>query len=100
MEEVKMILKEISRCIYGNDHRAINRHFEIVYEDEQGNRYTLSHTLFDVIPSFFEAYGPYSKDFQGILPRLKINNHEYWGDGIRWAKAKKEFCKELNAEIV
>ena len=92
-------LKEIRRETYGHDARAINRHAERLYEDEAGNRYVLSCTL-DGVPPFFEAYGPFRADHEGLLPRLKVLGKEYWGDGWTWHKALRAFCKELNASIV
>jgi len=91
-------LKEIKRETYGHDARAINRHAERLYEDEAGNRYVLSRTL-DGCPPFFEAYGPFREDHEGLLPRLKVLGREYWGDGWTWRKAVLTFCKELNANI-
>ena len=94
-----ILLKEIDRETYGQDARAINRHSERSYEDEAGNRYVLSCTL-DGCPLFFEAYGPFKKDHEGILPRLKVLGQESWGDGWTWRKALRAFCKELTARIV
>ena len=91
-------IKEIGRETYGNDGRAINRHAERTYEDEAGNRYILSRTL-DGVPPFYEAYGPFSKDHEGVLPRLKVLGKEYWGDGWTWRRALRAFCGELNASI-
>jgi hypothetical protein len=92
-------LKEIRRNTYGHDARAINRHSERWYEDAAGNRYVLSCTL-DGCPPFFEAYGPFKADHEGLLPRLKVAGQEYWGDGWKWRRALLAFCKELNAVIV
>lgn len=92
-------LTEVSREVYGNDTRAINRHSE--REFQVGNdriRYNLSRTL-DAFPPFFEAYGPYRDDHRGILPRLKVGGLAYWGDGWSWKRALKAFCAELNATI-
>jgi hypothetical protein len=91
-------LKEIGRETYGHSARAINLHCERLYADEAGNRYILSRTL-DGVPPFFEAYGPFRKDHEGILPRLKVLGCEYWGDGWTWRRALRAFCKELNASI-
>ena len=93
------LLKEIRRETYGHDARAINRHSERWYEDKAGNRYVLSCTL-DGIPPFFEAYGPFRVDHEGLLPRLKVLGKEYWGDGWTWRKALRAFCKELNANLM
>lgn len=91
-------LTEISRETYGGDDRAINRHCERRYRDKQGKRYVLSRTL-DGCPPFFEAYGPYKANHEGILPRLKIDGHEYWGSGWSWRKALEAFGRTLNAVI-
>ena len=91
-------LREIKRNIYGHDRYAINRHSERVFEDEGGNLFVLSRTL-DGCPPFFEAYGPYRKEHEGALPRLKVEGQEYWGDGWTWPKAEESFCRELNAGI-
>lgn len=91
-------LTEISRCVYGHDATAINRHSERVYEDQTGMRYILSSTL-DGVPPFFEAYGPFTAEHRGILPRLKVSGEDYWGSGWSWTKALKAFCLALKAEV-
>ena len=91
-------LKEIRRETYGHDSKAINKHSDRWYKDEDGKLYVLSKTL-DAFPLFFEAYGPFVENHEGLLPRLLINGKEYWGDGWNWRKALTAFCKELNAEI-
>jgi hypothetical protein len=85
-----MKLTQIDRDYYGHDERAINKHSVRVYEDEKGQRYNLSRTT-DGIPRFFEAYGPYAADFLGFLPRFKVNDRDYWGEGIGWKKAQRIF---------
>ena len=92
-------IREIKRETYGHDGRGINLHKERTYEDEAGNRYVLSCTL-DGCPPFFEAYGPFKADHEGLLPRRTVFGREYWGDGWTWRRALREFCKELNASIV
>ena len=92
-------LREVSRETYGHDGRAINRHSERRYMDKGGMCYVLSRTL-DGLPPFFEAYGPFKADHEGLLPRLKVLGQEYWGDGWSWRRALLAFCKELNAVIV
>lgn len=91
-------LTETNRVVYGHDESAINLHSARYYHDEAGRRYMLSHML-DGSPPFFEAYGPYSADHQGILPRLKVDGQEYWGSGWSWQKALKAFCRTINAVI-
>lgn len=91
-------LKEIRRETYGHDATAINRHSDRWYEDEARNRYVLSRTL-DGIPPFFEAYGPFKEDHEGVLPRLKVLGQEYWGDGWNWQRALRAFCRELRATM-
>ena len=92
-------LKEIGRETYGHSAQAINLHSERRYEDQAGNRYILSRCL-DGVPPFFEAYGPFKADHEGVLPGLKVAGKEYWGDGWPWRRALQAFCKELNAVIV
>ena len=91
-------IREIRRETYGHDTRSINKHAERLYEDKTGNRYVLSCTL-DGCPPFFEAYGPFKADHEGLLPRLKVLGQEYWGSGWNWPRALRAFCKELNASI-
>ena len=91
-------MREVGRETYGHDGRAINRHSERRYEDRDGNLYVLSRTL-DGIPPFFEAYGPFSKEHEGMLPRLRVSGQEYWGDGWSWRRAIKAFCAAIGAVI-
>lgn len=92
------LLREIHRETYGRDKRGINLHADRTYRDQTGALFVLSRTL-DGCPPFFEAYGPYSKDHAGVLPRLRVGGKEYWGDGWTWPAAIKAFCKELYATI-
>ena len=87
-------LIEMSREIYGHDQRAINRHQERRYRAPSGKLYVLSRTL-DGQPPFFEAYGPFDTDHTGILPRLKVNGLDYWGDGWSWKRAYEAFLKAV-----
>ena len=91
-------LTEIERQVYGHDATAINKHSSRKYSDDSGQCYLLSRTL-DGVPPFFEAYGPYSAEYVGILPRLRINGQEYWGDGWGWARALCAFLAEISAEL-
>ena len=91
-------LIEVSRETYGHDDRAINKHSERWYEDRRGRIYVLSRTL-DGCPPFFEAYGPFAEDHQGLLPRLRVNGKGCWGDGWKWKQAIKAFCAEIGAVI-
>ena len=84
-------LVEISSETYGRDHRAINRHRESRYRTPDGRLYILSKTL-DGCPPFFEAYGPFEPDHQGLLPRLLVNGRDYWGDGWTWERAFAAFA--------
>ena len=93
-----MELIEIRRETYGHDCRAINRHSERWFRDKDGNLYVLSKTL-DGCPPFFEAYGPFPEEHEGLLPRLLIDGQEYWGDGWSWKRATAAFCHGLSAEI-
>ena len=93
-----LTLTEIGRETYGHDERAINRHCERRYRDQNGSLYVLSRTL-DGIPPFFEAYGPFTAEHVGVLPRLHVNGREYWGDGWTWQRAEAAFCRELQAGI-
>lgn len=92
-------LIEVGRETYGHDARAINRHSERKYRDEQSRFYILSRTL-DGVPPFFEAYGPYTAQYEGALPQLRIDGQECWGDGWSWNRAVRVFCKELDAQIL
>ena len=92
-------LIETGRETYGHDARATNKHTDRRYRDENGRCYILSRTL-DGIPPFFEAYGPFEEDHEGLLPRLMIANREYWGDGWSWRRAEQALCRELQAVIV
>lgn len=92
------ILTEIGRNLYGHDTRAINKHSERKYRDQRGRLYLLSRTL-DGCPAFFEAYGPFRDDHEGVLPRLKVQQQDYWGAGWSWPRAIQAFCRRLNATI-
>ena len=89
-------LAEVSRETYGHDNKAINKHSERRYQDEQGNLFVLSRTL-DGIPPFFEAYGPFGNNHEGLLPRLRIMGKDYWGSGWNWHRAIKAFRAEIGA---
>lgn len=92
-------LIEIEREVYGHDATAINRHSTRKYRDETGAFYLLSRCL-DGVPPFFEAYGPYTAEYLGVLPQLKVNGHEYWGDGWSWTRAVHALLEEIGAELV
>lgn len=93
------VLKEIKRETYGHDERAINLHSERWYEDSKGQIYVLSRTL-DGCPPFFEAYGPFKENHQGLLPRLLVKGKEYWGDGWMWRQAIQTLCAEIGARVM
>jgi len=92
------MLSEIGRETYGHDANSINKHSERCYEDEAGNRFVLSCTL-DGVPPFFEAYGPFKPDHEGVLPRLTVFGKDYWGNGWTWSRALRAFCRELDANV-
>lgn len=92
-------LTEIERQVYGHDATAINRHSTRKYQDETGAFYLLSRCL-DGCPPFFEAYGPYTAEYVGALPQLKVNGQEYWGDGWTWRRAVQAFLREIGAELI
>lgn len=95
--ELKMILlKEIYRENFGNDQRAINRHSVRRYEAEDGTLYQLDRTL-GVGTPFFALCGPFTSDFQGVLPTIKVDGKDYWGDGYSWKQAEAVMCDVLNA---
>ncbi len=91
-------LTEIEREVYGHDACAINRHSSRKYRDETGRFYLLSRCL-DGVPPFFEAYGPYTAEYVGVLPHFKMNGQAYWGDGWGWRRAVQAFLKELGAVL-
>ncbi len=91
-------LAEFSRETYGHDARSINKHAERWYRDVNGQQYVLSRTL-DGIPPFFEAYGPFKQDHEGLLPRLRVQGNVYWGSDWSWRQAETAFCHELKAVI-
>lgn len=88
-------MREIDRDYYGHDKRAINKHSTRTYVDQRGRLFKLCRTT-DGTPRFFEAYGPYSPDYRGVLPRLKVNGADYWGDGWSWKKAVPAFFSAAN----
>jgi len=91
-------MTEVGRETYGHDARAINRHSDRKYRDEDANLYLLSRTL-DGVPPFFEAYGPYTAEHEGALPRLKVNGLEFWGGGWNWQRAIQAFLREIGATL-
>lgn len=76
-------MKEIERDYYGNDEHAINKHSTRTYEHE-GKKYVLNRNLSGV-PPFYSLNLIPKKD--GIMPTIKVNGKEYWGDGWSWSKA-------------
>ena len=91
-------LTEIRRETYGHDGRAINWHSERWSRGRDGSLYVLSRTL-DGRPPFFEAYGPFPQDHEGLLPRLLIHGKEYWGDGWSWGEALHAVRSEVHRRI-
>lgn len=93
------VLEEIELESRWNDKTAINRHKERWYKDCTGQLYILSRTL-DVCPPFFEAYGPFKQRYEGLLPRLRVNGKEYWGNGLTWNQTIQALCAELGAIVI
>ena len=92
------MLKELYRERYGGgDGKAINRHSERRYQDDQGNLYILS-CCNDVFPRIFEAYGPFEETFIGVPPRLLVKGKEFWGHGISWKKAVPIFLDAVRKQ--
>jgi len=87
------------REVYGNDERAINRHSIRVYTID-GIEFIINKTL-DGIPPFYNLYY-FSPDNPkcSISKHIKVENQEYWGDGMPWgyaeAKAFKAITEFLN----
>jgi hypothetical protein len=91
-------LKEIERDYFGNDERAINKHSTRTYEADNGKLYKLDRTC-DGIPKFFRAYGPYDKDFAGVLPEIKdfdINDFL----AMTWKEAEQKLNAIYKAERI
>lgn len=83
-------LKETDREIYGGryDGKAINAHSERNYIDPHGRLYKLSRNL-DTEGRPFEAFGPFTEDFVGVLPPFKVNGSHYFADGKSWKSAEE-----------
>lgn len=87
-------LEEIDRERYGGHYdsvgnkRAINAHSERTYKDADGNLFRLVRDL-DVEGRPYEAYGPVSPDFRGVLPHFEIGGQRYFGDGRSWETAER-----------
>lgn len=70
-----------------------NRNSERTYRDDGGKLWKLSRC--------FQAFGPFTPDHLGALPRLLVDGREYWGDGIDWRRAEAAFrvtVRELRAK--
>lgn len=69
---------------------SINHHLQRVYEHE-GNFYMLDKTM-DGVPPFYTFYAlsfdPRVKS--GIPDKVKIEDKEYWGDGLTWEHAEEK----------
>lgn len=81
---------EIERDRYGGhyDDRAINAHSERTYRDQSGYLFRLARNL-DVEGRPFEAYGPFSESYIGILPRLQVDGQDTFCTGRSWNSAEK-----------
>lgn len=92
----ELVLAEIERDQYGGGaghpegHRAINVHSDRTYVDQLGRYWRLSRTL-DGTPPFFEAYGPWTDSYSGVLPRLQVGGLDSWGGGSPWKGALVRF---------
>lgn len=71
-----------------NRHESINHHHKRFYEHE-GSYYLLDKTM-DGAPPFYSLYAlahnPES-DMISFPAIMRVDNCEYWGDGISWEKA-------------
>jgi hypothetical protein len=77
----------------------MNMREDRVYRDWRGNRYQLTCSL-DGKPTFFEAYGPFRSGHQGLVPHLLINGSDWWGFGLNWDDAVREFLRNIDAVLV
>jgi hypothetical protein len=93
-----MSLMLINDETYGHDVKSINKHRDKTFEDKKSNLYVLSKTL-DGCPPFYEAYGPFLQNFQGITPRLLIDGQHYFGDAKSWQWAEKKFREVIAKKI-
>ena len=91
-------LVEIGRETYGPGERADNRYSERRYRADDGRLYILSRNL-DGRPPFFAAYGPFTEDWEEVLPEMSVGGQGYWGDGWSWKQAVAAFCREIGAEV-
>lgn len=95
------------RAVYGHDGRAINRHSSRTFiHFEPGDEgctvraaLSVSKTL-DGVPPFYEAV-EYFWEAYGVpklVPRVKVDGQQYWGDGLSWEKALSLLCEALSQE--
>ena len=76
---------------------SINVHRVRVYQ--WGDRkIRLSRTM-DAVPPCFEAY-EFRQDVPcpAISVRIKVDDKEHWGDGLRWPQAEKKLEQALRAQ--
>ena len=67
---------------------TINHHHKRTYEHE-GSFYMLDKTM-DGVPPFYAFYGLHfdPRIECGMPTMIKVDDQEYWGDGISWKEAE------------
>jgi len=73
------MLPEIHRYTW----TGTNRHEVRVYESPDGRRFILDRTL-DGVPPFFRLT---ENRGEPRRPTLRVQGHDYWGDGWEWEQA-------------
>ncbi len=85
MREVTELRQESSK------HESINHHHKRFYE-HKGSYYLLDKTM-DGVPPFYSLYAlahdPQS-DKISFPAIIRVDNIEYWGDGISWKEAESK----------
>lgn len=101
MKRSPMVLMEIHRDTFGgNDGRAINRHSERMYINQNGELFQLDRTL-DAYPKFFTLVGPFRVHYVGVLHAFPIElGKSTWGEGMSWPNAIKTMCHALHATVI
>jgi len=87
-----IIITEIERDYFGWDERAINKHSIRIYRTPDAMLFQIDR-ITDAAPRYFEAYGPYFEDFQGVTPKLPVDEktRARFNAGISWAEAERLF---------